>query len=163
MVTTPMSRALTGLCVALLIATATASRGQQTTNGPNALDALVGAWRLVSLERTGPAGVVEKPDCTGQFLFTADGRAAVQVMYRNAGAGDQYAQGGYEATFGRYTVDAQTHTFIFQVDGALVRTLVGKNLRRTYTLVGSQLIVEPADKAEHWRVVWTRESTGRTR
>ena len=137
--------------------------GPAVDQGPNAVDALVGAWRLVSLERTGPAGVVEKPDCVGQFLFTPEGRAAVQVMYRNGGAGDQYAQGGYEATFGRYTVDEQTHTFIFQVDGALVRTLVGKNLRRTYTLVGSQLIVEPADKAEHWRVVWTRESTGRTR
>ena len=163
MVTTQVSRVLTGLCVAFLIATPTASMGQQTTDGPKALDALVGAWRLVSLERTGPAGVVEKPDCAGQFLFTVEGRAAVQVMYRNGGAGDQYAQGGYEATFGRYTVDEQAHTFIFQVDGALVRTLVGKDLRRTYTLVGSQLIVEPADKAEHWRVVWTRESTGRAR
>src|SRR3974390_637174 len=73
MVTTHVSRALGSLCVALLIATPTASMGQQTTKGPNALDALVGAWRLVSLERTGPAGVVEKPDCTGQFLFTAEG------------------------------------------------------------------------------------------
>ena len=163
MVTTHVSRALSSLCVALLIATPTASMGPQTTKGPNVPDALVGAWRLVSLERTGPAGVVEKPDCTGQFLFTADGRAAVQVMYRNGGAGDQYAQGGYEATFGWYTVDEQTHMFIFHVDGALVRTLVGKDLRRTYTLVGSQLIVESADKAEHCRVVWTRESTGRTR
>jgi hypothetical protein len=163
MVKTPLSSALAGLYTVLLVAVPMVPTAQPTTKRPNALDAFVGTWRLVSLERSGPGGMVDKPDCTGQFLFTADGDAAVQVMYRNGGAGDQYAQGGYEATFGRYTVDAQTHTFIFHVDGALVRTLVGKDLRRTYTFVGSQLIVEPADKGEHWRVVWTRESTGSTR
>jgi hypothetical protein len=157
------SKALAGVSVVMILATPAASNEQPGTAVQNAPDAFVGSWRLVSLERIEPGGKTEKPDCTGQFLFTADGHAAVQVMYRNLGAGDQYAQGGYEATFGRYTVDEKTHTFTFHVDGALVRMLVGQDLRRTYTFTGSQLIVEPVNKEEHWRVVWVRESTGRTR
>ena len=160
---TQWSKALAGVSVVMILATPVASKGQRSTAVQNTPDVFVGSWRLVSLERTEPGGRTEKPDCAGQFLFTADGHAAVQVMYRNTGAGDQYAQGGYEATFGRYTVDEKTHTFTFHVDGALVRMLVGQDLRRTYTFTGSQLIVEPVNKEEHWRVVWARESTGRTR
>jgi hypothetical protein len=49
---------------------------------------------LVSLEHTGPDGKIDKPDCSGQFLFTVEGHAAVQVMYRNAAqsGSTQYAQ-----------------------------------------------------------------------
>ena len=50
-----------------------------------------------------------------------------------------------------------TQTFTFDVEGALVRTLVGQSLRRTFTFAGNQLIVEPANKDERWRVVWERE------
>ena len=121
---------------------------------------VVGVWNLVSLEHAGRNGGLEKADCIGQFVFTADGHVAVQVMYRNAGNTDsrstQYAQGGYEATFGRYTVDDRTRTFTFHVEGALVRTLVGQSLLRTFAFSGSQLIVEPANRDEHWRVVWER-------
>jgi len=41
-----------------------------------------------------------------------------------------YAQDGYEASFGRYEID-NAHTFTFHVDVALVRTLVGKDLKRS--------------------------------
>ena len=82
-------------------------------------------------------------------------------MYRNAGAAEtgstRYAEGGYEATFGRYAVDDRAQTFTFHVEGAIVRNLVGQNLQRTYRLAGNQLIVEPANTDEHWRVVWARE------
>jgi predicted house-cleaning NTP pyrophosphatase (Maf/HAM1 superfamily) len=80
-------------------------------------------------------------------------------MYRNTGQAEstRYAQGGYEATFGRYTVDDQAHTFIFHVEGALVRTLVGLDLHRTYAFAGNQLTVGPVNKTEGWRVVWARE------
>jgi len=33
----------------------------------------------------------------------------------------QYAQGGYEASFGTYEIDESAHTFTYHVDGALVR------------------------------------------
>ncbi len=123
-------------------------------------DRFVGAWRLVWLEEPGPDGSVHRADSTGLFVFTRDGHASVQVMYRHAGGSNagpvQYAQGGYEASYGRYEVDERTHTWTFHVEGALVRSLVGKNLRRVYELSGNQLIVKPSSPDEHWRVAWER-------
>jgi hypothetical protein len=116
---------------------------------------LVGAWRLVSLEQPGADGRVQKTDSTGMFTFTAEGQVSVQVMYRNQTDSSGYAQGGYEASFGRYKID-DPRTFTFHVDGALVRTLIGKDLKRAYELSGNQLIVTSADPSEHWRVVWER-------
>ncbi len=103
-------------------------------------DALVGAWRLVSLEEARSDGKLQKADCTGMLVFTGGGHVSVQVMYRDAQpptpAGSvQYAQGGYEASFGRYEVDEGGHTFTYRVEGALVRTLVGKELPRVFERV----------------------------
>ncbi|HXK10030.1 MAG TPA: lipocalin-like domain-containing protein [Vicinamibacteria bacterium] len=125
-------------------------------------DRFVGAWRLVRLEEPGPDGKVHKADCTGMFVFTREGRAAVQVSYETPPAAPaagpvQYATGGYEATFGRYEVDERTHTFTYHVEGALVRSLVGKELKRAYELTGNQLIVKSADPAERWRVAWEHD------
>lgn len=148
---------LCGLSFAVMFASAIAA-GQRQAFAQDTLDRFVGSWRLVSLEHSGPGGKVDKADCIGQFVFTADGHAAVQVMYRNPQASStQYAQGGYEATFGRFTVDEQAHTFTLHVDGALVRTLVGQDLHRTYAFEGNQLTVGPVNRAEGWRVVWARE------
>ena len=148
---------LFGLSLALMLAPVSL-KGERQTRAQDSRDPFVGAWRLVSLEHTETDGKVDKADCTGQFVFTADGHAAVQVMYRTTAASStEYAQGGYEATFGRYTVDPKAHTFSFHVDGALVRTLVGQELPRTYAFTGNQLTVGPVNKAEGWRVVWARE------
>jgi hypothetical protein len=69
----------------------------------------------------------------------------------------QYAQGGYEASFGRYEIDERAHAFTYHVEGALVRTLIGKDLTRVYELSGKQLIVKSASPNEHWRVAWERD------
>ena len=92
-------------------------------------------------------------------MFTREGRMAVQVMYRHPQAGAaagplQYAQGGYEATFGRYEIDAPSRTFTYQVEGGLVRSLVGKELVRSFELSGNRLIVRSSNPNEHWRVAW---------
>jgi hypothetical protein len=84
---------------------------------------------------------------------------SVQVMYKNPPAGTsaapvQYAQGGYEASFGTYEIDESTHTVSFHVEGALVRTLIGKDLPRAFELSGKQLIVKSTHPGEHWRVAW---------
>ena len=84
---------------------------------------------------------------------------SVQVMYRSPQAGTsggpvQYAQGGYEASFGRYEIDAGSRQFTYRVEGALVRNLVGKDLTRLFELSGRQLTVKPSSPGEHWRVVW---------
>jgi len=122
-------------------------------------DRFVGAWRLVWLEEQGADGKIHRADCTGLLAYTRDGHMSVQVMYRNPQAGAsaapvQYAQGGYEASFGTYQIDESTHTFTFHVEGALVRSLIGKDLPRAFELSGKQLIVKSTYPEEHWRVAW---------
>ena len=63
-------------------------------------------------------------------------------------------KGGYEASFGTYKIDERAHTFTFHVEGALVRTLISKDLPRLYEFAGNQLIVKSVNPNEHWRVAW---------
>lgn len=137
----------------------TSSRGQDRDANEGTRNRFIGAWRLVWLEEPGADGTVHRADCTGLFVFTREGRASVQVMYRDAQAGTpggsvQYAQGGYEASFGRYAVDAGARTFTYHVEGAMVRSLVGKDLVRSFELSGSLLIVKSSNPDERWRVAW---------
>jgi hypothetical protein len=132
----------------------------QAQHGASDADRLVGAWKLVALEQPGPDGTLSRIDCCGMFVFTRDGHASVQVMEHGsrtataAGRPEQYSQGGYEASYGSYTVDEKTHIFTFHVEGALVPTLVGKDLPRLFELRGNQLIIKSARPDEHWRVIW---------
>src|SRR5262249_23106437 len=139
---------ITVCCVATALFTGVRLFGSQRSGSAQSdRDRFVGAWRLVSLEEQDADGKVHRTDCTGLFVFSRDGHASVQVMYRSAAAGNagsvQYAQGGYEASYGRFEVDEGTHRWTFHIEGALVRDLVGKDLARTYDLSGNQLIVKP--------------------
>ncbi|MGC4049765.1 MAG: lipocalin-like domain-containing protein [Paludibaculum sp.] len=121
-----------------------------------------GAWRLLKLEQPGADGKPHVVDCTGLFIFTSDGHASVQVMERNPAAShgtgpQQYSQGGYEASWGTYTVDERSGTFTFHIEGALVRSLVGKDLPRSYQFSGNRLTVKSTRPDEHWSVTWQRE------
>ena len=120
-----------------------------------------GAWRLAWLEQPDAGGKQHRIDCCGMFVFTREGHLSVQVMDRSAqaqtsGGPEQYSQGGYEASWGTYKVDERAHTFTFHVEGALVRTLIGKDLPRAYEFSGRQLIVTSTRPDEHWRVAWER-------
>ena len=132
--------------------------GQSSRAQTSARDQFVGAWRLIALEQRGASGKTSRCDCTGMFVFTRDGHAAVQVMDRTptAGAASGYSQGGYEATFGSYVIDEQTQTFTLHVEGALVRTLIGKELPRRYELTNNRLVVRPVSTDEQWSVTWER-------
>jgi hypothetical protein len=145
--------------VTLLIGmtTTTLSSGQVASEGTR--QRFIGACGLVSLEAWGPDGKIHKADSTGLFVFTRDGHASVQVMERNplpqaASGSEQYSHGGYEASFGRYEVDENFHTFTFHVEGALVRNLIGKDLPRSFEFSGKQLIVKSTQPEEHWKVTW---------
>jgi hypothetical protein len=151
--------------VSLLLASSTLSSSSsfpsQDRDDAGARDRLVGAWRLVWLEEPGADSRVHRADCTGMFVFTREGRASVQVMYRSPQPGTpsgpvQYAQGGYEASFGSYEVDLAARTFTYHVEGALVRTLVGKDLVRSFELSGRRMIVRSSNPNEQWRVAWER-------
>lgn len=148
-----------GALILLLLPMVSAGQGYSDTSSMQ--DRFVGAWRLAWLEEPDTDGRIHKADCTGLLVYTRDGHMSVQVMYRtppseNKSAPMPYAQGGYEASFGRYEID-DTHTFTYHVEGALVRTLIGKDLKRVYELNGNQLIVKSPDPKEHWRVAWEHD------
>jgi len=144
------------MCLFVVVAAATVrGRGEDAP----VQERFVGAWRLVSLEEPDAAGKVHRADSTGLLVYTADGHMSVQVMYRNAQTGGQggpvqYAKGGYEASFGTYRIDEKAHTFTFHVEGAMVRSLIGKDLPRTYEISGKRMIVSSTNPNEHWRVAW---------
>ena len=159
------------LCVVLSLIgmTTTTLSGSQSHNGKDrgrtesTQNRFIGAWRLVWLEEEGADGKIHRADCTGLLVYTRDGHMSVQVMYRNPQASSQatanaapvqYAQGGYEASFGKYEIDERAHHFTFHVEGALVRTLIGKDLTRVFEFSGKQLVVKSPSPDEHWRVAW---------
>ena len=149
------------VAVGMLLATAGLSTGQDRSGGADIRSKFAGAWRLASLERPGADGKVQRIDCCGMFVFTPDGHAAVQVMERNprmqpAAGPQQYSADGYEASWGTYNVDESAQTFTFHIEGALVPSLIGKNLPRAYEFSGKQLIVKSTRSDEHWRVAWER-------
>jgi hypothetical protein len=140
--------------------TAMTLSGAQDSGGNEGMQGrFIGAWRLARLESEGADGKIRRADSTGLLVFTRDGHLSVQVMERNprpqtpAGP-EQYSQGGYEASFGTYEIDESAHTFTFHVEGALVRTLIGKDLPRSFEFSGKQLIVKSTRPEEHWRVAW---------
>jgi len=147
------------LITALFGTTVLFSGGQERGSKQEIHDRFIGAWRLAWLEEPDADRTVHKADCTGLLVYTRDGHMSVQVMYRNPQTGGQagpvqYAQGGYEASFGSYRVDENSHTFTFHVEGAMVRSLIGKDLPRAYEMSGNQLVVKSTDPNEHWRVAW---------
>jgi hypothetical protein len=150
---------LTLIAAFLGTAALTLSGSQERDSKQEIRKPFIGAWRLVSLEAPGPDGKIQKADSTGLLVFTRDGHMSVQVMERSpqpqAHAGpEQYSQGGYEATFGTFEIDERVHTFTFHVEGALVRTLIGKDLPRSFELSGKQLTVKSTRPDEHWKVTW---------
>jgi len=139
--------------------TAMTLSGQDRLGNEGVRARFVGAWRLAWLEEEGADGKIHRADCTGLLVYTGDGHMSVQVMYRNPPAATsaapvQYAQGGYEASFGTYEIDERAHSFTYHVEGAVVRSLIGRDLPRAFEFSGSQLIVKSTHPEEHWRVGW---------
>ncbi len=155
-----VSMGAASLLLAMAVGTgSTAASSRDRAVNENTRERFVGAWRLVWLEEEGADGKVHRADCSGMLVYTRDGHMSVQVMYRSPQAGTpagsvQYAQGGYEASFGRYDVDAEARTFTYHVEGALVRSLIGKDLVRVFDMSGKQMTVRSSNPAEHWRVTW---------
>jgi hypothetical protein len=148
---------------AVTLCTSQGQSGQDRGESDGIRGRFVGAWRLAWLEEEGADGKIHRADSSGLLVFTRDGHMSVQVMYQNPQANPQaatnaalvqYAQGGYEASFGTYEIDAPAHNFTYHVEGALVRTLIGRDLTRIYDFSGKQLIVKSSSPDEHWRVAW---------
>jgi hypothetical protein len=158
----PLSLLTAFLVSSILLVSATLRVRHVRAEREGVQNRLIGAWRLAWLEEPDADGKIRRADCTGLLVYTHDRHMSVQVMYGNPQSGGQggpvqYAQGGYEASFGTYQVDESAHTFTFHVEGAMVRSLVGKDLSRVFELSGNQLIVKSSNPAERWRVAWEHD------
>jgi Lipocalin-like domain len=120
---------------------------------------LIGAWRLAWREYEGADGKIHRENATGLLIFARDGHMSLQVMSKNPSAAPdaepvQHEENGYQAFFGTFQINESTHTVAYHVEGALERTLVGKDLPRALEFSGKQLIVNSTNPDEHWRVAW---------
>jgi hypothetical protein len=148
--------ALIAMLAAISAVAQTSSKASQ-----NSREKLLGAWKLVSIEEPGPDGKLQRLSNAGVIMYTHDGHMAVQIKMpeetaSSAAAPIQYSKSGYEAYFGTYTVDEKAGTVTHHVQGALVGSLVGKDLTRAYQFSGKQLILRSSRQDEHWTVVWER-------
>ena len=152
--------AIAGLAVTTASRPYASPRNEASTT--SAADSLRGAWHLVALDEPGANGATRHVvDAKGSLIYTADGRMSVQVMYATPVSASpanpvQYAEAGYEGSFGRYDVDAARHIVTHHVEGANVRTLVGRDLPRFYRFEKGRLIIRSTRASEHWSVNWER-------
>ena len=117
---------------------------------------LVGAWRMTSLE-VGTEGDLQTVPYSGQVIFTRSGTMSVQAMNPDPDAPDTpYTVNGYEAFYGRVSVDRRARTFTVTVESSVVRDLIGQRLTRVFEVSANTLVLTPADPAEGWRVTYER-------
>lgn len=145
----------------IVVATAVILAGAraQSHTSPSARNVLIGAWHLVRIDAPGPDGkMTSGPQPQGMLIYTRDGHMSVQLMYpKTANSPDnEYVLGGYEASFGSYSVNEAKHFVTHHVQGSVTRDLlVGKDLPRVYQLTDDgHLIIRSADSREHWSVTW---------
>lgn len=144
------------LLMAICAVSQTHSAGKDQTQS-SAREKFIGAWHLVSI--SGPDG---KPVTTGvpvgMLIYTRDGHMSVQLMYAKSASAltNEYVENGYEASFGSFDVNEQTHTVTHHVQGSNTRDLlVGKDLPRVYQFsTDGHLVIKSARPEEHWSVRW---------
>jgi hypothetical protein len=119
-------------------------------------ESLVGTWELVFREDRTDGGEVRPepslgPDPTGLLVYDSAGRFSAQFMKRDrtmaetAGSGqvggrnNSRAVAGYDAYFGRYSVNDATGEVTQMLDGALAVENVGMVLTRRMEVVGDGL------------------------
>ncbi|NTJ68594.1 lipocalin-like domain-containing protein [Agrobacterium rhizogenes] len=130
---------------------------KQMTADAEVLARLEGAWHLVTIEQPDANGAMRSASVEGLLVFTGDGQMAVQVRNLEPDHVDSaYSSAGYEASYGSIALDALNGVFVYRVEGALVRGLVGQDFRRAYSFVDDQLILTSTRDDEKWRVVWRR-------
>ena len=125
-------------------------------------EALIGCWELVRREDRSASGdlVVDPglgPDPVGLLVYDASGRFSAQFMRRDrsdqlqsaadaaaTGTNNTRAIGGYDAYFGRFTVDESTHLVTQTLEGALAPDNVGVTVTRQMEVDGDDLRLELA-------------------
>lgn len=120
---------------------------------------VVGTWHFVRIESPSPDGKPsEAARPTGLLIYTADGHAAVQLMYPLTSLQNEFVHDGYEATFGTYDLDRERHQLVYHIQASATRErLVGTSETLHYDLPDSRhMIIRPTRADQHWSVIWER-------
>jgi hypothetical protein len=131
--------------------------GVSATASESAQCEICGTWVLVDrIDRTANGDVIAEPtlgqDPVGILVYDRAGNVAVQLMKRNRpattgtaaaevpGSSNNTGSGnGYDAYFGKYTIDARKHTVTHMLEGGISPTDIGKSVTRTFEIVGDEL------------------------
>ena len=115
---------------------------------------LSGTWTLVSVENTFADGRIVQPygakpegmltfDRAGRYslLIFRPGRVRFAANDKSRGTAEEYrdAVQGTNSHFGRYAVDAETHTLTFRIDRASFPNWEGTEQRRAFVVDGDAL------------------------
>lgn len=147
------------LCFSLFLALSVGAQAAQKQSGHSDGENLIGAWHLVKIDAPGPDGKpTSGPQPTGMLIYTRDGHMSVQLMYPQTTLSNEYAERGYEASFGSYDLDESRHLLMHHVQGSITRNrLVGRDLPRIYQFTpDGRLIIRSANPDEHWSVTWEK-------
>ncbi|MER9816734.1 lipocalin-like domain-containing protein [Mesorhizobium sp. M0129] len=118
--------------------------------------AIIGAWRMISLE-AGAEGNLKPVPYSGQVIFTEAGTLSVQAQNPDPKAQDTpYTANGYEAYYGPVAINDQDKTFVITIESSLVRNLVGESMKRKFEVSDNKLVLTPDNPAEGWRVTYER-------
>jgi Lipocalin-like domain len=151
-----------GLAMAITLAARVVEAQTPARPGDGSVkEKLIGAWRLAWDEEPGPNGKPKRVECQGMIADMRDGHLSVQIILptresTQSGGPLQYEKGGYEAYYGTHEVNEQANTVTHHGQGALVRTLIGKDLTRVYRFSDKQLILKSFRPDEHWTLAWER-------
>jgi hypothetical protein len=131
--------------------------GPGSTKESSAREKLIGAWRLAWMDEPRADGrLIRITDRKGMLLYTRDGHMSVQLMLpkSESNVSNDYAQNGYEASFGSYDVNEEAHTVTHHVEGSVTRGLVGKDLPRLFQFSDGHLLIKSSRPEERWSVTW---------
>jgi len=136
----------------------TQQRAHLTSRGDISGTELVGTWRLISrvvaLEdgtAVHDAGLGKTP--AGYLIYDSSGHVAGQLMRLDrpmaidcgtsdtASSNNSQSVNGYDAYFGTYTIDENSHTVTHYLEGALAAADVGKSLVREFHVSGDRLTI----------------------
>ena len=163
------------LALSTLALAAALPQGARTVSGVS--QRIVGTWLLTSrtvrrADGTALADPVLGDKPLGRLYYDATGVVMLQMMRMDRAsaigrpanpqdAANQRAILGYDAYFGRYTIDERARTITHHVEGSLFPEDLGKDWVRPFTLEGDTLTLKftsPTDGVEITRTLVFRRS-----
>jgi hypothetical protein len=149
---------------------------------------LIGAWRLVRIEVSGPGGPLRdpfyQPDSVGLIIYDPSGWMSVQIAAPQRPAGDVPATRSglagpaaaaaaqakaaafdtYYAYFGTWTLDEASSVVTHRVSSSLIPAEIGRAYAQTITLEGTRLTFSGPDviggRQALRRKIWERIDAG---